>query len=84
MTTSTDPSTAVPGAATPEPSRGRMLALLAAGHGVTHWFDGILRVSLPLITRDFGITYTQLGRFARLNVYPTSSASPSAAWRRTS
>ncbi len=61
MSASSDASASARGAALPEPRRGRILTLLAAGHGVTHWFHGILTVSLPLITRDFGITYTQLG-----------------------
>ena len=59
MNASSDPSASA--AAAPEPTRGRILTLLAAGHGITHWFQGILTVSLPLITQDFGITYTQLG-----------------------
>ena len=61
MNASSDASASFQGAALPEPARGRILTLLAAGHGVTHWFQGILTVALPLITRDFGITYTQLG-----------------------
>ena len=44
-----------------EPPRGRTLALLAAGHGVTHWFYGIMSVCLPLVVRDFGVTYTEIG-----------------------
>lgn len=44
-----------------EPARGRTLALLAAGHGVTHWFYGIMSVCLPLVVRDFGVTYTEIG-----------------------
>ena len=46
---------------TSEPPRGRLLALLAAGHGVTHWFHGIMSVCLPLVVRDFGVTYTEIG-----------------------
>ena len=61
MNTSADLSAAMPDAATPEPSRGRMLTLLAVGHGVTHWFQGTMAVCLPLVTRDFGITYTEIG-----------------------
>ena len=61
MSASSDTPASAQGATLPEPRRGRILTLLAAGHGVTHWFYGILTVSLPLITRDFGITYTQLG-----------------------
>lgn len=46
---------------TPEPGRGRLLGILAFGHGITHWFQGTMAVCLPLITRDLGVTYTELG-----------------------
>lgn len=47
--------------ARPEPTRGQVLTLLSVGHGVTHWFQGTMSVCLPLVTRDFGISYTEIG-----------------------
>ncbi|MDE0212822.1 MAG: MFS transporter, partial [Deltaproteobacteria bacterium] len=61
MNTSADLSAAVPEAAAPEPSRGRVLGLLTVGHGVTHIFQGTMNVCLPLVVRDFGISYTDIG-----------------------
>ena len=61
MNTSADLSAPMPEAAAPEPSRGRVLALLTVGHGVTHIFQGTMNVCLPLVVRDFGISYTEIG-----------------------
>ena len=65
-----------PARATPRPHTD------AVGDGPRRYplvHHGILAVSLPLITRDFGITYTQLGALRSVHhAYPTSSASPPA------
>lgn len=61
MPTTSDATGAEALPARPEPTRGQILTLLSVGHGVTHWFQGTMAVCLPLVTRDFGITYTEIG-----------------------
>jgi len=43
------------------PTRNRLLWTLALGHGATHWHQGALSVCLPLILKDLGMSYTQMG-----------------------
>lgn len=61
MNASSDPSASAGADSAPELPRARILTLLAAGHGVTHWFQGIMAVCLPLVVKDFGVTYTEVG-----------------------
>jgi MFS family permease len=42
-------------------SRNRLLGVLAFGHGATHWHPGTMSVALPLILKDLGMSYTQMG-----------------------
>jgi hypothetical protein len=42
-------------------TRGRLLFILAFGHGISHWFQGAMSICLPAITAELGITYTQIG-----------------------
>ena len=54
MNASSDPPGSTP--ATPEPSRGRILTLLALGYGVTGWFDASMTSHrLMLIRQDLDI-----------------------------
>ncbi|MFQ5849945.1 MAG: MFS transporter [Candidatus Binatia bacterium] len=41
--------------------RNRILWVLALGHGATHWHRGAMSVCLPLILKDLGMSYTQMG-----------------------
>ena len=41
--------------------RNRLLGILALGHGATHWHQGAMSVCLPLILKDLGMNYTQMG-----------------------
>jgi MFS family permease len=38
-----------------------LLILIASGHGTTHWYAGLLSVILPLMVKDLGFSYTQVG-----------------------
>ena len=38
-----------------------LLPLIATGHGVTHWYAGLLSVILPLMAKDLDFSYTQVG-----------------------
>jgi len=35
--------------------------LISAGHGLTHWYPATFYVLLPLIGKELGLTYTQIG-----------------------
>ena len=37
------------------------LSIVSAGHGVTHWVNGIFIVLLPFIAQDLSLTYTTTG-----------------------
>ncbi len=37
------------------------LPLIASGHGTTHWYAGMLSVILPLLTKELGLSYAQVG-----------------------
>ena len=39
----------------------RPLSIVSAGHGVTHWVNGIFIVLLPFIAQDLSLTYTTTG-----------------------
>jgi MFS family permease len=38
-----------------------VLVLMASGHGTTHWYAGLLSVVLPLMAKDLGLSYAQVG-----------------------
>lgn len=38
-----------------------LLTLIAGGHGTTHWYAGLLSVVLPLMVKDLGFSYAQVG-----------------------
>ena len=60
MNSSSDPPPSAP--ATPEPSRGRILTLLALGYGVNSWFDAsVTSHRLWFIREDLGIEPRALG-----------------------
>lgn len=42
-------------------SDNRLLALIASGHGTTHWYAGLLSVALPLMAKDLGFSFAQVG-----------------------
>lgn len=35
--------------------------LLSAGHGLTHWYTATFYILLPLIGKEFGLSYTEIG-----------------------
>jgi MFS family permease len=35
--------------------------LISAGHGLTHWYTATFYILLPLIGKEFGLTYTEIG-----------------------
>ena len=35
--------------------------LISAGHGLTHWYTATFYILLPLIGKEFGLSYTQIG-----------------------
>ncbi len=43
------------------PRSSREIWLLSAGHGLTHWYTATFYVLLPLIGKEFGLSYTQIG-----------------------
>jgi sugar phosphate permease len=52
---STVASTALP------PRTFRDVWLISAGHGLTHWYPATFYVLLPLIGKELGLSYTQIG-----------------------
>jgi len=49
-------------AATALPARPfRDVWLISAGHGLTHWYPATFYVLLPLIGKELGLSYTQIG-----------------------
>ena len=43
--------------------RNRTLLLLSGGHGVAHWYNGILSVLYPALTVSLGLSFSQVGLF---------------------
>ena len=39
----------------------REVGLISAGHGMTHWYPATFYLLLPLIGKELGLTYTQIG-----------------------
>jgi sugar phosphate permease len=52
---STTAATALP------PRTFRDVWLISAGHGLTHWYPATFYVLLPLIGKELGLSYTQIG-----------------------
>jgi FSR family fosmidomycin resistance protein-like MFS transporter len=49
-------------AATVSPPRSfREVWLISAGHGLTHWYTATFYILLPLIGKELGLSYTQIG-----------------------
>ncbi len=48
--------------ASPAPQQSsRELWLITVGHGLTHWYPATFYLLLPIIGRELGLTYTQIG-----------------------
>lgn len=45
------------------PEKSRLLLLLSGGHGVAHWYNGMLSVLYPVLTVALGLSYSQVGLF---------------------
>jgi sugar phosphate permease len=50
-----------PAAAVVPPRTFRDVWLISAGHGLTHWYPATFYVLLPLIGKELGLSYTQIG-----------------------
>lgn len=48
-------------AATAAPRSFRDVWLISAGHGLTHWYTATFYILLPLIGRELGLSYTEIG-----------------------
>ena len=48
-------------AATPSFYRFKDVWLISAGHGLTHWYTATFYLLLPLIGKELGLSYTEIG-----------------------
>ncbi|HYH42911.1 MAG TPA: MFS transporter [Burkholderiales bacterium] len=48
-------------AAAPAPNSFREVWLISAGHGLTHWYTATFYLLLPLIGKELGLSYTEIG-----------------------
>src|ERR687896_4015 len=48
-------------AAGPRPQSFRDVWLISAGHGLTHWYTATFYLLLPLIGKELGLSYTEIG-----------------------
>jgi MFS family permease len=48
-------------AAAAAPQSFKDVWLIAAGHGLTHWYTATFYILLPLIGKEFGLSYTEIG-----------------------
>jgi MFS family permease len=48
-------------AAAPRPHSFREVWLISAGHGLTHWYTATFYLLLPLIGKELGLSYTEIG-----------------------
>jgi sugar phosphate permease len=48
-------------AAADSPRSFREVWLISAGHGLTHWYTATFYILLPLIGRELGLSYTEIG-----------------------
>src|SRR5688572_1003230 len=53
-------NTAIASAA-PTPKSFRDVWLITTAHGLTHWYVATLYILLPLIGKEFGLSYTEIG-----------------------
>jgi MFS family permease len=47
--------------ATAAPQSFKDVWLISAGHGLTHWYTATFYILLPLIGKEFGLSYTEIG-----------------------
>jgi MFS family permease len=45
----------------PQPRTFREVWLISAGHGLTHWYTATFYLLLPLIGKELGLSYTEIG-----------------------
>jgi MFS transporter, FSR family, fosmidomycin resistance protein len=45
----------------PAPRTFKEVWLISAGHGLTHWYTATFYILLPLIGRELGLSYTEIG-----------------------
>jgi sugar phosphate permease len=48
-------------AASPAPRTFKEVWLISAGHGLTHWYTATFYLLLPLIGKELGLSYTEIG-----------------------
>src|ERR1044071_8741387 len=48
--------------------------LIAAGHGLTHWYTATFYVLLPLIGKELGLTYSQIGLIMTIQQFAGAAA----------
>ncbi len=53
--------TATAAAAIPRAQYIKEVGLISAGHGLTHWYPATFYLLLPLIGKEMGLTYTEIG-----------------------
>jgi len=51
----------IPAAAAPAPQSFKEVWLISAGHGLTHWYTATFYILLPLIGKELGLSYTEIG-----------------------
>src|SRR6188768_1094451 len=54
-------NTATIDAAIPRAQYLKEVGLISAGHGLTHWYPATFYLLLPLIGKEFGLSYTEIG-----------------------
>ena len=54
-------ATAVTSTPIPRAQYVKEVGLMSAGHGLTHWYPATFYLLLPLIGKELGLTYTQIG-----------------------
>ncbi len=54
-------NTATTAAPIPRAQYLKEVGLISAGHGLTHWYPATFYLLLPLIGKELGLTYTQIG-----------------------
>lgn len=47
--------------ALPDPRKFKEVWLISAGHGLTHWYTATFYLLLPLIGKELGLSYTEIG-----------------------
>ncbi len=59
MNTATEAATATP--AIPRAQYLKEMWLICSGHGLTHWYPATFYLMLPLIGKELGLSYTEIG-----------------------